>query len=103
MAVLVQKHAPTHRHHYDSSGDCVFMAATVAAKLHREFPGRGISKACHVHDLAKRCGIRGRDGRAVPGMSRLCNIEGGYGYMVKYSTAAVDAMREILSMQAEMF
>ena len=82
--------------------DCIFMASRIADILRREFPGRGIMTRNDVHRFARKCGIRGRDGRSVPGYSRVSSINNGYGYIVKYSTAALDAMREILSQQAEM-
>ena len=94
---------PTHQPMVTSAdGECVFMASKIADILRKEFPGRGITTRYDVHRLAKECGMRGKDGRSVPGYSRVSSISNGYGYIVKYSVAAIDTMREILSQQAEM-
>ena len=94
---------PTHQPMVTSAdGECVFMASKIADILRKEFPGRGITTRYDVHRLAKECGMRGKDGRSVPGYSRVSSISNGYGYIVKYSIDAIDTMREILSQQAEM-
>ena len=85
-----------------ADAECVYMASKIADILRKEFPGRGITTRYDVHRLAKECGMRGKDGRSVPGYSRVSSISNGYGYIVKYSAAAIDTMREILSQQAEM-
>ncbi len=85
-----------------ADAECVFMASKIADILRKEFPGRGIATRYDVHRFAKECGMRGKDGRSVPGYSRVSSISNGYGYIVKYSAAAIDTMREILSQQAEM-
>jgi len=85
-----------------ADAECVYMASKIADIMRKEFPGRGITTRYDVHRLAKECGMRGKDGRSVPGYSRVSSISNGYGYIVKYSIAAIDTMREILSQQAEM-
>ena len=85
-----------------ADAECVYMASKIADIMRKEFPGRGITTRYDVHRLAKECGMRGKDGRSVPGYSRVSSISNGYGYIVKYSAAAIDTMREILSQQAEM-
>ncbi len=103
MAQSNHRPAPTHQPMVTSAdGECVFMASKIADILRKEFPGRGITTRYDVHRFAKECGMRGKDGRSVPGYSRVSSISNGYGYIVKYSVAAIDTMREILSQQAEM-
>lgn len=103
MAQSNHRTGPNHQPMVTSAdGECVFMASKIADILRKEFPGRGIATRYDVHRLAKECGMRGKDGRSVPGYSRVSSISNGYGYIVKYSIAAIDTMREILSQQAEM-
>ena len=103
MAQSNHRPEPTHQPMVTSAdAECVFMASKIADILRKEFPGRGITTRYDVHRFAKECGMRGKDGRSVPGYSRVSSISNGYGYIVKYSIAAIDTMREILSQQAEM-
>jgi len=106
ITTMVQSnHRPEPNHQpmvTSADAECVFMASRIADILRKEFPGRGITTRYDVHRFAKQCGMRGKDGRSVPGYSRVSSISNGYGYIVKYSIAAIDTMREILSQQAEM-